>query len=71
MKMVPVNFPVLLFLVAILYLALMVNTSFWVFACSNPFVPWNTCRFSSYWCFSYYWACQVAAIGMMICPGCT
>ena len=65
------NYPVVLFLMAVMYFASTANMSCWMSARSNPLVLWKTHRFSSYWHFSYYWVWQVAAIGMLRFPVCT
>ena len=56
MKRVTMNCPVVLFLMAVMYLAYTVSTSLWIIARSTTCVMWNTCRFLSYWCSSSFWA---------------
>ena len=71
MKRLTVNFPVVLFLLSVIYFASMANMSFWMSVRSTPLVSWKTRRFLSYWSFSYSWAWRVADIGMMRFPGWT
>ena len=65
MKRVPVNCPVVLFLMAVMYFASTANTSFWISARSTPIFLWKNHRFLLYWRFSSYWTCGVAAIGVL------
>ena len=69
MKRLPMNWPVVMFLMIVMYPALTVNTSSWTSARSNPPVSWKTRRFSSFWRFSSSWAWQVSTIGTMSFPG--
>ena len=69
MKSVPVNYPVILFLMDVMYLDLPANVRFWISACSTTHILWKTRRFSSYWSFSSSWAWRVTNIGMMNFPG--
>ena len=71
MRRAPVNWLVVLLLMAVMYFASTANTSFLMRNRSTPPVSWKTRKFSSYWRFSYSWAWQVAAIGMLSFPGCT
>ena len=56
MKKVPVNWPVVLFFMAVVYFASKDNTSFWMSTNSTPLVSCKTLMFLLYWCFSYSWA---------------
>ena len=68
-KRVPVNLPVVLLLVAVMYFASKSNTSCCMGARSTPLVSWKNNRFFSYWRFSSSWAWQVTAIGILSLPG--
>ena len=71
MKMVTVIWPVVLFLMAVIYFSSMANTTFWMSFRYTPLVSWKTHRFSSYWNFSSSWAWRVSSIGMLGFPGWT
>ena len=65
MKRVPVNWPVVLFLMTVISSASIASTSFWISARSTPLVSLNIHRFFLYWRFSSSWSCRVASIRIL------